>query len=75
MLVRHCDRCHKELSFADESVRDFLDREYPGQDICTECDLEITLASSFAALDAKNRDKPGTTLRKMCEMYGINVVD
>lgn len=73
-LVRFCDRCNKQIYIWDQKLQDTIDREYRGyknKDICPECDLDIKLAESLARIDVMNNDKPGTALKKMLKMYGI----
>ena len=64
-----CDRCGKTISRRDESVLDFLKEEYPGQDICPNCDIDIMLAASCARQDAKKNLSPGITAQMMLKRY------
>lgn len=73
MMIRACDRCSEPLSHNDESVRDFLDKQYPGRDICEKCDLQMTLAANMAAEDCMRNQRPGTALKKLAAVYGLNV--
>lgn len=73
MLVRFCDKCKKEIAVYDDKLQDTIDREYVGKDICPNCDLDIKLIESLARCDVINNDKPGTALKKMLQMYGVEV--
>jgi hypothetical protein len=73
MLIRACDGCSSLISFNDEYVRLFLDRQYPGRDICESCDLQMNLAANMAADDCMRNQRPGTALKKLAAVYGLNV--
>lgn len=64
-----CDRCGKPLPVGQDRIADFLAQEYPGQDICPNCDLEINLASETAKADSLRKLPPGTTAKRMLENY------
>ncbi|MUL37975.1 hypothetical protein [Gloeocapsopsis dulcis] len=65
----HCDRCKKPIPQYDQSVLDFLRKEYPSQDICPDCDLEITLAKECAKQDAVGSLNPGSTALLLFKRY------
>ena len=73
MLVRFCDKCKKEIPVYDDKLQDTIDREYVGKDICPNCDLDIKLVQSLAKSDLINNVEPGTALKKMLQMYGVEV--
>lgn len=45
--VKYCDRCKQQINSADQHVLDFLETEYPNQDICPDCDLLISAAKGL----------------------------
>lgn len=69
VLKRACDRCGKPLTVWNEALQDQIDSEYPGKDICPDCDLNIKLAQSCAATDTIKGLKPGTSAQRMLEKY------
>ncbi|MEH2331564.1 hypothetical protein [Nostoc sp.] len=75
IISRYCDRCnHEILDGYHDDVSDFLKNEYPGKDICADCDLLITLSNSLTKDDLISGSKPGTALKKMLVMYGIEQI-
>lgn len=71
-----CDRCEAPISYGvDDAVLDFLQRQYPGRDICPSCDGLIQLAGTLATEDALNGEIPGTVLKRMCHLYGVNIAE
>ncbi|WP_407898912.1 hypothetical protein [Scytonema sp. NUACC26] len=42
-------------------------------DICPECDHQIVLAAALAENDILHERPLGTAMKKMCEMYGVEV--
>lgn len=66
---KYCDRCKGEIWAGHEDVSDFLQNQYPGMDICPDCDLLITLSSSLSASDLISGSSPGTSAKKMLDMY------
>ncbi len=73
MMIRACDGCGDPLSHDDERIRIFLDKEYPGRDVCQNCDLKMFLAANMAAKDALKNQRPGTALIELAAAYGLNV--
>jgi cobyrinic acid a,c-diamide synthase len=67
--ILSCDRCKKDISFFDEQFNEFLAQEYPGLDICADCDGLLVLASSLQTHDLIRGNKQGTALKKMLEQY------
>ncbi|PIG90811.1 hypothetical protein [Gloeocapsopsis sp. IPPAS B-1203] len=65
----NCDRCGKAIHTDDESAIAFLKKEYPGKDICMNCDLDLVLAASCAKQDILHNRKPGITALLMLEQY------
>ena len=66
----YCDRCKIEIKAGrHDDVADFLKNEYPGRDICAKCDLLITLSKSLSSSDLINGWAPGTSARKMLDVY------
>lgn len=62
---KYCDRCKREIFGAEhDDVTDFLENQYPGKDICADCDLLITLANSLFASDLIGGLRPGTSLQR-----------
>jgi hypothetical protein len=52
-IIVVCDRCGKKLGTWDDLVNE---DDYPGQDICADCDAEIqigTVAGRQAAIERK----------------------
>lgn len=67
-----CDRCGKPIAQGqNDRIMDFLADEYPGRDICPNCDLQIQLAATCAASDVCNNLPPGSTLKQIADMYGV----
>lgn len=64
-----CDRCGNSISQADQSLLDFLKKQYPNKDICPNCDIDIQLAESCARQDTFYKRKPGTTALMMLKRY------
>lgn len=64
-----CDRCGKTIDLSNEMVRDFINTQYPGKDICENCELEITLGSALNRADLINNKAAGTTVKEMLDLY------
>jgi molybdopterin/thiamine biosynthesis adenylyltransferase len=64
-----CDRCNNPISLKNESVRDFINKRYPGKDICEDCDLTIELAKNTTARDIEENLPIGTTIQRMLNNY------
>lgn len=64
-----CDRCGCVINVSNDMVRDLIDSQTPGTDLCESCFLLAEFAGHMAISDIKNNVARGTTLRKMKEMY------
>lgn len=64
-----CDRCNKTINLSDEMVRDFINSQYPGKDICEDCNLIITLHKSTTTNDLIKNQPLGTTAKQMLDRY------
>lgn len=66
-----CDRCQREIFFFDQRLTDHLEKEYPGKDICPDCDLEIFLATEATKIDLLNNHENETALKLLARLYKI----
>lgn len=66
-----CDRCGEIIPNSDEYLIDTLQKEYPYQDICPQCDIALKLAASLVQEDMIRGEPPTTALQRMAELYGI----
>ena len=64
-----CDRCQQPIICTDDRILDFLQKTYPGKDICPDCDGQIQLTSELAKQDVVNNVPPGTTLKEWLALY------
>ena len=65
-----CDRCSQQINTdSDQQITDFFQQEYPGKDICQDCDLTITLAQAAVKADTISGEKPGSSLKKLLSRY------
>ncbi|MBG1263089.1 hypothetical protein [Nostoc commune] len=69
---KYCDRCKNEIIGGQhDDISDFLESQYPGKDICPDCDLLITLSTSPSASDLIAGLHPGTSLKKCLQIYDL----
>lgn len=68
-VKRVCDKCKKEIPTFNEAVQDTIDREYPNQDICPDCNISLTIAAKATQQDLIYGLKPGSTLKKWLKFY------
>jgi hypothetical protein len=66
---RICDRCKRELPAFDQALQDAIDEEYPGNDICCHCDLDIKLYQGGAKQDLIHGWEQGAALKKLLARY------
>ena len=71
MLPQICDRCKQSLDYDNESLRDYLDREYFPRNICKSCDHQIFLSSALTTEDCLRNQPSGTALKKLLDIYCV----
>lgn len=69
--IRLCDRCKKEIKVIDESFQDLIDNDIDliNEDICPNCYIDICLVERGAAQDLIESNPPGTSLKRLLEIY------
>jgi len=69
-VEKFCDRCGKPIKEGlDDMVLDQIERDYPNKDLCENCYGIVELSAALAKQDAIDNSPPGTTLKKMVELY------
>lgn len=67
-----CDRCGGNFpGVGQDSIMDFLLDEYPGKQICVDCDTDITLHHAAAILGISIQNYLKTCLKN----YGVEVCE
>jgi hypothetical protein len=64
-----CDRCSLPIIHSDALIAEQLAADYPGQDICHECDMEIQLNGEVAKQAALTKESPGKVLQSCLAKY------
>ena len=68
-ISKKCDRCGRQLSFHHDRIVDQIQADYPGKDICQNCDFEIKLVAVVAERAALGKRSEREVLEEWLKNY------